>query len=324
MNRRTANFKRGRTSKRLSVEPQGSKTAAKSTSDSSEDSDSGDDSELFNLGTGTLERMRAALRGETTVKRKGTDNSAGFFVDKDPSNQNEVVVERKDDDIIALTGIDKKDESKPDNSKRRQKGKRGQWDLSSSLQVHMNEGDVYVHTNMFKDGKPSKSQKMKNKKQEDELMKQSVLTGEAEKQHTLPPYSESFNQLKKQRKAEREKTKGKDWFNLPATELTEEKKNDLMVLQYRRALDPKRFYKAPDIRAIPKYFQMGRVVDNPVDFYHSRIPKKERKKTLVDELLADQEFRQFNKRKYAEIQESKMRGRKGAFKHMKRLKKKKK
>ena len=77
---------------------------------------------------------------------------------------------------------------------------RGQWDLSSSLQVHMNEGDVYVHTNMFKDGKPSKSQKMKNKKQEDELMKQSVLTGEAEKQHTLPPYSESFNQLKKQRK----------------------------------------------------------------------------------------------------------------------------
>ena len=39
--------------------------------------------------------------------------------------------------------------------------------------------------------------------------------------------------------------------------------------------------------------QMGRVVDNPVDFYHSRIPKKERKKTLVDELLADQEFRQY-------------------------------
>ena len=62
--------------------------------------------------------------------------------------------------------------------------------------------------------------------------------------------------------AEREKTKGKDWFNLPATELTEEKKNDLMVLQYRRALDPKRFYKAPDIRAIPKYFQVRELKRN--------------------------------------------------------------
>ena len=38
--------------------------------------------------------------------------------------------------------------------------------------------------------------------------------------------------------------------------MTEEKKNDLMVLQMRRSLDPKRFYKAPDIRALPKYFEV--------------------------------------------------------------------
>ena len=37
--------------------------------------------------------------------------------------------------------------------------------------------------------------------------------------------------------------------------------------------------------------QMGRVVEGPADFYHSRIPKKQRKATLVDELLADVEFR---------------------------------
>lgn len=38
--------------------------------------------------------------------------------------------------------------------------------------------------------------------------------------------------------------------------------------------------------------QVGTVVDNPVDFYHSRVPKKGRKRTMVEELLADAEFRQ--------------------------------
>jgi hypothetical protein len=34
--------------------------------------------------------------------------------------------------------------------------------------------------------------------------------------------------------------KGKDWFNMAALELTEERKNDLELLQMRGALDPKR------------------------------------------------------------------------------------
>jgi Fcf2 pre-rRNA processing len=34
---------------------------------------------------------------------------------------------------------------------------------------------------------------------------------------------------------------GKDWFNMPALELTEERKNDLELLQMRGALDPKRY-----------------------------------------------------------------------------------
>ncbi len=38
-------------------------------------------------------------------------------------------------------------------------------------------------------------------------------------------------------------------------------------------------------------FQVGTVVDSPVDFYSSRIPKKQRKRTMVEELLADAEFR---------------------------------
>merc|ERR1711974_482109 len=61
--------------------------------------------------------------------------------------------------------------------------------------------------------------------------------------------------MKKLKRAEREKNKGKDWFNMPALELTEERKADLELLQMRGVLDPKRFYKRSDKEGLPKYFQ---------------------------------------------------------------------
>merc|ERR1711923_595262 len=103
------------------------------------------------------------------------------------------------------------------------------------------------------------------------------------------------------KRAEREKTKGSDWYNMPAPELTEERKNDLELLQMRNVLDPKRFYKKNHSENLPKYFQIGTVVDNASDFYTDRVPNKARKSTMVDELLADAEFKKFQKRKYVEI-----------------------
>ena len=38
---------------------------------------------------------------------------------------------------------------------------------------------------------------------------------------------------------------------------------------------------------------MGTIVEAKADFYSSRIPKKSRKTSLVDELLADAEFRRY-------------------------------
>jgi hypothetical protein len=55
---------------------------------------------------------------------------------------------------------------------------------------------------------------------------------------------------------ERERTKGSKWFNMPATELTDELKNDLEVLRMRSVLDPKHFYKKNDLKVLPKYFQV--------------------------------------------------------------------
>merc|ERR1719309_303993 len=113
--------------------------------------------------------------------------------------------------------------------------------------------------------------------------------------------------LKKLKREEREKTKGAGWFDMPALEMTEERKRDLELLQMRGAIDPKRFYKKSDNRGLPKYFQIGTVVDSPFDFYSDRIPTKARKRTMVDELLADAEFKKYNKRKYVQIIEERNR-----------------
>lgn len=52
-------------------------------------------------------------------------------------------------------------------------------------------------------------------------------------------------------------------------------------------------------------FQIGRVIDSPADYYTDRTTKKDRKKSLVDQLMADAEFKKYNKRKYTEIIEEK-------------------
>jgi len=132
-------------------------------------------------------------------------------------------------------------------------------------------------------------------------MEKSVLQPGFEQLKSVPAYEEGVRQLKRERRKEAEKTKGSKWYNLPATEMTDEKLRDLEIIQMRAILNPKKFYKKNDLKVLPKYFQVGTVVDGPAEFYSNRVPRKDRKKTLVDELMADASFQRYNKRKYAEI-----------------------
>lgn len=122
---------------------------------------------------------------------------------------------------------------------------------------------------------------------------------------------------------EASKTKGAKWFNMPATELTDEVQRDLEIIQMRSVLDPKHFYKKNDLKALPKYFQVGKVLSSPLDHYNERGAKTNKKRTIVDELMADAQFQRFNKRKYTEIVEEKRRsgGYTKAHAKMKKLKK---
>nr|XP_009939457.1 PREDICTED: deoxynucleotidyltransferase terminal-interacting protein 2 [Opisthocomus hoazin] len=214
------------------------------------------------------------------------------------------------------------DEDEEDEDDDLLKNKSGVLHLSSSIDPGLNMkklGGLYISFDAKKQKSRSSAIKQLKGKEEDQLLQKSIITPDFEKKECVPPFRESLHQLKKQRRAEREKTTGDGWFGMKAPEITSELKNDLKVLKMRASLDPKHFYKKNDRDGLPKYFQVGTVVDSPIDFYHSRIPKKQRKRTIVEELLADSEFRRYNKKKYQEIMSEK-----AAFAAGKRNRKKKK
>nr|XP_034194417.1 deoxynucleotidyltransferase terminal-interacting protein 2 isoform X1 [Osmia lignaria] len=158
----------------------------------------------------------------------------------------------------------------------------------------------------------------------DAIMKNSVIKPGSEQLKYVHNVHVSKRKLQARKHRERAKTKGTGWFNMPAPEITPEIKHDLQVLQMRSVLDPKHFYKKNDLKVLPKYFQIGKVVDTPLDYYSGRLTKKERKKTIVDELMADAEFSKYNKRKYKEIIDEKNKSHHKAHKRAKKLKGKKK
>uniref|UniRef100_A0A5S6QUP5 Fcf2 domain-containing protein n=1 Tax=Trichuris muris TaxID=70415 RepID=A0A5S6QUP5_TRIMR len=143
-----------------------------------------------------------------------------------------------------------------------------------------------------------------------EAMKKAVVTPGFEKTAVLKP-EQSKMAKRLARKLEREKTMGTKWFNMPATEMSEERKRDLKVLQLREVVDPTVHYRRNYRKTFPKYFEIGRVVDNPIDFYSSRIPKKQRKSTIIEELLADAEAGRRMKEKYSEMAAQRNSRRKG-------------
>ena len=117
---------------------------------------------------------------------------------------------------------------------------------------------------------------------------------------------------------EKKATAGSDWFNLPRTDLTPELKRDLQLLKMRNVLDPKRHYKKENGKAtVPNFSQVGTIIEGPTEFYSSRIPNRERKKTFVDEVLAAEESTGRFKSKYNDIQAAKTSGKKAYYKKLK-------
>jgi tryptophanyl-tRNA synthetase len=112
-------------------------------------------------------------------------------------------------------------------------------------------------------------------------------------------------------------TLGADWFNLPRTNLTPELKRDLQALRMRDvAAMGKQFFKK-DARKdlIPEYSQVGTIIAGATDGVNSRLTRKEKKRTIVEEILSSENVGKL-KSKYQDIQEKKRSGKKGYYKKL--------
>ncbi|KAL3993977.1 Fcf2 pre-rRNA processing family protein [Acanthocheilonema viteae] len=156
-----------------------------------------------------------------------------------------------------------------------------------------------------------------------ELLSKSIIKPGFEKYLGEGHVPISWRALKRQRKMDRERTKGDAWYNLPASEMTEERERDLEIIQMRSSLNSKAHYRKNDRSVLQKYFQVGTVVETKADFYSSRIPKKQRKRTLVEELLADTDLQTKQRQKYQEIKAREAITKRGAFRHSSYPKKRK-
>ncbi|KAH8724705.1 Fcf2 pre-rRNA processing-domain-containing protein [Phaeosphaeriaceae sp. PMI808] len=121
--------------------------------------------------------------------------------------------------------------------------------------------------------------------------------------------------IKRQRAEEKKATAGANWFNMPKTELTTELRRDLQLLKMRNVLDPKRHYKKDNAKNdIPAFSQVGTVIEGATEFYSSRLKNKDRKQTILEEVIAQEQDSGRFQKKYEGINKSKASGKKAYYK----------
>jgi hypothetical protein len=84
-------------------------------------------------------------------------------------------------------------------------------------------------------------------------------------------------------------------------------------------LDPKRHYKKNTSKGnqFPEFSQVGTIVEGSTEFFSARLPKKQRKNTFVDEVLAREKDTGYFGRKYSDVQVSKTSGKRAFYKKLK-------
>lgn len=68
-------------------------------------------------------------------------------------------------------------------------------------------------------------------------------------------------------------------------------------------MDPKRFYKNAD--KMTKILHTGTVIEGSAEYKSSRMSRKDRRQTVVEEVMGDSSIKGYTKRKFQGIQEAK-------------------
>ena len=111
---------------------------------------------------------------------------------------------------------------------------------------------------------------------------------------------------------------GAAWNYMPRTQIDDPKvKRDFMLLRMRGIVDRKKFFRKDNRKdPTPAFSQFGTLVEGPIEHHNGRLTRKERKRTLVEEVLATGESDGKFKDRYQKIQEKKMSGKKGHYRRL--------
>lgn len=100
-----------------------------------------------------------------------------------------------------------------------------------------------------------------------------------------------------------------DWHEIPVARMTPELQKDLRVIENRQHLDPKRFYKSSGTGRkkgeLPNRVHVGTVMVGAHEFYSSRLTRRERRRSVLDEVLSDERVMNYTKNKFKTLQQAK-------------------
>ncbi len=85
----------------------------------------------------------------------------------------------------------------------------------------------------------------------------------------------------------------------------------------RGILDPKQHFRKDNRKdMVPKFSVFGTIVEGGLDGERQRLTRKERKRTIVEEVLAAERDSRAFKKRYLKVQEKKASGKKGFYKKL--------
>ena len=185
-----------------------------------------------------------------------------------------------------------------------------QYSKSSKLSKNEEDKKSSNKNNIFNEDFLNENENLSMNTKCDEVMKKYCTLYKDEEDETtsnnnkysIKPLNHRYLE-QKDRRVEHSKTTGEGWFNMKAPELTPELKEDLKTIQLRHIIDPSRFYKKLDRNNLPKFFQIGTILDNIVDGKKNRLKKEDIKSRIAEEFLELDKEKNYSLRKFEEFQD---------------------
>ncbi|KAK9898150.1 Fcf2-domain-containing protein [Cystobasidium minutum MCA 4210] len=145
-----------------------------------------------------------------------------------------------------------------------------------------------------------------------------ILPGVVSKWGEMPRAKKSKNQ----KKLEKSKNAGKDWFDMPRRSkesLTNEEKRELQALRLGNVMDPKKFMRGEmkrDNKKLPEFFQTGYIIESGQGPRAGLAAptQKIKKQSFLGNILKDDKGKEWSKKKYLQLQEKASSGGKGFYK----------